>query len=276
MLEKFPVTPLLIILGSIAFLVVASRLASRADKKHIADVQAALELEGFVFGSGKAAYEGAVAAMGRVGPYRALQNGSKGVVWHAFREVHDHRCTMLEHCYISNYAGTAMVRCHTIAAVDAPTAWPALQVMNTTFFNKIGRKFGVRDIKLEDAEFNKRFRVKCVDENFALLALTPEIQAWFKASKNVEFSIGDGAVCVVKLGICKGKSASRLSAGVGVLRSMIPHELDSYNSLDAASIRDTGDRAASSDEGMDERESDEPVGEQPSGDRAEDDRRGAR
>jgi hypothetical protein len=47
------------------------------------------------------------------------------------------------------------------------------------FFSKIGKTFGMQDVKVGDVEFDKTFIVKCSDPEFIQAALLPEIMEKF-------------------------------------------------------------------------------------------------
>jgi hypothetical protein len=256
------VNDLLIVLGCVAAFAVIMVLVHRAHKKRMAGLQAMLDSKGFSATWGKEAKEKALSAgvMNFIGPFRTLRTGEKGVNWFALGMVEDRRCVVLEHRYTTGSGKNSSTHYHTIASVEAPERWPVLQLSEEAFFHKIGEKLGLRDIKVEDEEFNKRFRVKCDDEDFAVLALTPEMQAWLKLlPKRVEVSIGDRAVCVVKRWVCKAEDVATLIAAAGALRNMMPAELDSYNARDTAAEkrRDEAEEINADEEEFDESDVDQ-------------------
>lgn len=262
------VNDLLILLGCVAAFAVIMMLVHRANKKRMAGLEAMLREKGFAATWGKDAAEKALSAgvMNFIGPFRTLRTGEKGVSWFALGMAEDRRCIVLEHRYTSGSGKNTSTHYHTIAAVEAPERWPVLSLTGEAFFHKIGEKMGIRDIKVEDEEFNKRFRVKCDDEDFAVLVLTPEMQAWLKLlPKRVEVSIGDGAVCVVKRWVCKAEDVATMIAAAGALRNMLPAELESYNTREMTRPRaeqkaldSEGDEELDHEE-LDELEEVEPV-----------------
>lgn len=219
--------PFLVIGAVFALIIVGAIFAHKANKKRMAALAAMFGTAGFSFEEGKDS-PGADSAFGRLGAMRGLKTGSRGVKWHATGENDGIACTMLEHRYTTGSGKNQQTHYHTIAACPAGN-WPVLELGQEHFFHKVADAFGYKDIQLEDPEFNKAWRVKCKDENFALLALGPEVQAWIKAQpKGAAFKLGDGAVCVYKSASVPPDKVMDIVRAATALRRLLPSELDAY------------------------------------------------
>ena len=125
--------------------------------------------------------------------------------------------------------GQAMVQIsHTIYAVEAP-AWPATQIAARNWFarrfRKIGRPTG---LELDDPEFNRRFRLKTDDEDFAIALLSPEMQAFMLSKTSVKWRIASGLLCMIYNGPL---NADRMEASLQRLQrfwELVPTELDAW------------------------------------------------
>jgi hypothetical protein len=62
------------------------------------------------------------------------------------------------------------------------------------FWSAIGRAVGIRDVEVESPEFNRRYRVRCADERFAVTLLDQQVIAWMlsphSGSGSVKFELG--------------------------------------------------------------------------------------
>jgi hypothetical protein len=82
---------------------------------------------------------------------------------------------------------------------------------------------------MEDETFNRAWRVKCDDENFAMLVLHPAVQAWFlELPKSWWVEVGDGAVCVVSNTRGTEESALRGARLLAEFWGMLAPELHDY------------------------------------------------
>jgi hypothetical protein len=125
--------------------------------------------------------------------------------------------------------GQAMVQVsHTIYAVQAP-AWPATQIAARNWFGRLVRKFGrPTGLELDNPEFNRRFRFKTDDEDFAIALLSPEMQGFMLSKTSVKWRIASGRLCMLYNGTLK---PDRMEASLQRLRqfwSLVPPELESW------------------------------------------------
>ncbi len=125
--------------------------------------------------------------------------------------------------------GQAMVQIsHTIYAVEAP-AWPATQIAARNWFARLFRKIGrPTGLELDDPEFNRRFRLKTDDEDFAIALLSPEMQAFMLSKTAVKWRIASGLLCMIYNGPL---NADRMEASLQRLQrfwELVPTELEAW------------------------------------------------
>ncbi len=125
--------------------------------------------------------------------------------------------------------GQTMVQVsHTIYAVEAP-AWPATQIAARNWFGRLIHKLGrPRGLELDDPEFNRRFRLKTDDEDFAIALLSPDMQAFMLSKTSVKWRITPGRLCMIYNGTLK---ADRLEASLQRLQrfwALVPTELEAW------------------------------------------------
>ncbi len=125
--------------------------------------------------------------------------------------------------------GQAMVQIsHTIYAVEAP-AWPATQIAARNWFARLFRKIGrPTGLELDDPEFNRRFRLKTDDEDFAIALLSPEMQAFMLSKTVVKWRIASGLLCMIYNGPL---NADRMEASLQRLQrfwALVPPELEAW------------------------------------------------
>ena len=125
--------------------------------------------------------------------------------------------------------GQSMVQIsHAIYAVEAPD-WPATQIAARNWFGRLVRKLsGPRGLELDDPEFNRRFRLKTDDEDFAIALLSPEMQAFMLSKTSVKWRITPGRLCMIYSGTLK---ANRMEASLQRLQrfwKLVPPELEQW------------------------------------------------
>ena len=125
--------------------------------------------------------------------------------------------------------GQAMVQIsHTIYAVEAP-AWPATQIAARNWFGRLFRKLRrPSGLELDDPEFNRRFRLKTDDEDFAIALLSPDMQAFMLSKTSVKWRITPGRLCMIYNGAL---NVDRMEASLQRLQrfwELVPTELESW------------------------------------------------
>lgn len=73
--------------------------------------------------------------------------------------------------------------------VQLPFTCPHMTIGPEGFWSAIGRAVGIRDVEVESPEFNRRYRVRCADERFAVTLLDQQVIAWMLSPQS-----GNGSV----------------------------------------------------------------------------------
>ena len=95
----------------------------------------------------------------------------------------------------------------TAALIEVPFLAPHLIISTETWWSKMKRVVGLRDIEVESPQFNDRYQVRCADDRFAITLLDPTMIAWMMSPAS-----GLGAVTFELLGPWMLCHCSRLKA----------------------------------------------------------------
>jgi len=155
-----------------------------------------------------------------------LSTGAKGLLMHAQSDVDEMPVTLIRHSYMTLAGQTPIPVHHAVAGVACPQSWPVVRLKRRLglfgFFGRGGPQ-------LDREPFNKRWRVYTDDEEFAIMLLTPVIQAWLEdAPRKESWRIGGGWVHCIWDGDPRGPDLKLLSRRPSRLRSMTPFELDAF------------------------------------------------
>ncbi len=130
--------------------------------------------------------------------------------------------------YMVSTGQTMIQVSHTIYAVEAP-AWPATQIAAHSWFVRLFRKLNrPTGLELDDPEFNRRFRLKTDDEDFAIALLSPDMQGFMLSKTSVRWRITPGLLCMIYSGTLK---ADRMEASLQRLQrfwELVPTELEAW------------------------------------------------
>lgn len=193
--------PLLVIGGFAVVFVVILILTSRAAKKQRERLAAAVAGRGGQINF-DLSDDDAARALTLFPKLSELDRPLNCVKWVAALSVNGVPVTVLQHRYSTGSGKNRRTHVHTGVAVEASRRWPLLSLTREHALHRIADVMGFKDIRLEDEAFNKAWRVRSEDESFAILALTPEVQAWLMGTLGTkrthwEWSIGRGSVCVM-------------------------------------------------------------------------------
>lgn len=168
-------------------------------------------------------------AFSMLGTMRALRTGPSGVQWIARGDSSGLSVTLVEHVYTTGSGKNRTTHYHAIAAAPCPRSWPRVEISEEHLFDKIAQMFGRGDFNVESEEFNKRFKVKTESDDFALLLLNPEVQAWCLAlPRRTAVSIGDGAICVVRKARLSAKEVSEFAGAPAALLGLLPESMEHW------------------------------------------------
>jgi hypothetical protein len=165
-----------------------------------------------------------------MGDLSALSGGAAKLEWVARGQIEGVEVELLEHRYRVSTGKSSHTICHTLACVPCPASWPSLSMTRETFLHRWFEGLGLRDLRLEDEAFNRRWRLKCDDEGFAIAALSPGLQAWLaQADKNESWFILRGRLCVLRRdGSELGALIEQGSRPVQFL-AQLPRELENWS-----------------------------------------------
>lgn len=135
---------------------------------------------------------------------------------------------IFEHMYMVYNGSTMMPMHHTVYSTEAPD-WPTLTVKPRSMLSRLAVRLGwTSGFMLEDADFNKRFRVKTKEEDFALMLLTPQMQSFLTDKSGVTWHISPGRLCLVYSGPLRMKRMERSIERVERFWALVPEELESW------------------------------------------------
>lgn len=197
--------------------VVVMRSRARSQQRE-RDAREALEHAGFAVSVPKDERErGEV--FSRLGPARYLAGGASGVRWCAQGDVDGHHVTLALHRHGVDRDDSVEFVHTTVAATPCPVEWPLVRVVPRS----VGS--GAPGPVLENAEFRDGFRVETLDDDFALLALTPESQGLIVALagefRDPVVGLGEGALAVAVPGALDAAGLIDLARRIGELRATI-------------------------------------------------------
>lgn len=170
--------------------------------------------------------QAAAEAMNHAGLFRDLRTGPAGVRWCARVDIDGVPVRVLEHRYSTGSGKNRTTHDHAVISVPCPPSWPVLTLQQEHLFHKVANLLGHKDLQLDDPAFNARWRVKTDDENFAIVFLSPEVQARLMTlPKRTAVRVGVGAV---SLGIPRHLRPAELEALVHAVAGLwlaLPPEL---------------------------------------------------
>ncbi len=211
-----------VIVAVIAGVIVLAVASSKKNRLRRAAIAAWLQSRGLRVSPGPVARE-------ILGPIESLAARSEKAIWSGVGSIEGIQVVAIEHTYSTGSGKSRHTHNHSVISIALPTAWPTLSVTAEHFLHRIGEMFGMRDIRLDDEAFNKRFRVKCEDENFALLLLNPEVQALMMTwDKRACLAVRGDRLCVYTSRHLEEAEWRAFLDGALALRAAIAPELDNW------------------------------------------------
>ena len=127
------------------------------------------------------------------------------------------------------YTGQVNVNvAYTIYTVACPD-WPVTHVTPRNFVGRLAFKLGRRSgLMLENDEFNARFKVRDVDDEFAVTLLSPDMQAFMLDKTSVRWRIGRGRVCLIYSGSLRPRGIERSLQRMRGFWALVPPELEAW------------------------------------------------
>jgi hypothetical protein len=169
----------------VAAMIAAGVLASQATKRRMAAAAALARSRGFEFDP--ASKEPPPL------PFNLFQLGSsRRVSYHTWRPGSSD--SMFQYRYTTGSGKNRHTHHRSCVLVEVPFTAPHLTIGPEGFWSAVGRAIGVRDVEVESPDFNRRYRVSCDDDRFAITLLDHEMIAWMLSPNSgggtVKFEFG--------------------------------------------------------------------------------------
>lgn len=108
--------------------------------------------------------------------------------------------------------------------------WPKVRIRARRGLGRLFYRFGRRKgLVLDNDQFNASFRVDCADEDFAILLLNPELQAFLLEKTNVDWSAGHGAIKLFYRGQLRKNRVDQSLQRLRRFRDLIDDELFTFD-----------------------------------------------
>lgn len=108
--------------------------------------------------------------------------------------------------------------------------WPKVRIRARRGLARVFYRFGRRPgLVLDDERFNAAFRVDSEDDEFAILLLRPELQAFLLEKTNVDWSAGRGAIKLFYRGRLRRDRVDRSLERLRRFRDGIDDELFTFS-----------------------------------------------
>lgn len=162
-----------------------------------------------------------------------LPRAAKGVNMIARGIVRDRQIAVVEHLHIVSTGKSSHPVYWTFAIIDCPEHWPSLVLSEEHLGDKIMKLFGKdrSDVQTASKAFDDRWRVSCDDEDFAVLVLSEEVQAWANAlPSSARVSLGNGHASVAIKAQLTIASVDAFVDAPSTLLDLLPPELEAYGS----------------------------------------------
>lgn len=192
--------------------------ASVADKRRRRALVELLRQQGFTVVDDLAKHDrnALFAVFNSLGP---LKNGASGLRWHAVKHsgagAACRHIEIVEHVHTVGSGKNQQTIVNTCAAVIGGASWPLLMLEREGIWARVAERLGAKpDLKLENDEFNKRWRVRCDDESFAIAVLSPEMQELLAAVERPQLWLAIGGPSGI---VCVGTRAALKPATLGAL-----------------------------------------------------------
>jgi hypothetical protein len=217
----------LIVFGVVVFIVFLFVVGHAWDRRRRRDIAQLLEGRGFTVQAKPVAPE-RESLFALFAALPELRHSGAGLRWAASGPLAGSRVHIIEHAYTVKRGKNSHTVVNLCLAVAGGASWPLLTLSNESVLDRLGEKLsGKPDLKLEDDRFNKRWRIRCEDDGFALAILTPEVQAAIGQGESGEWwSFGGpgGLVCLGRRGTFTAQKLDPLFARLESVLAAIPPE----------------------------------------------------
>jgi hypothetical protein len=217
---------LLIFGGVMAVVVVGLIIGVAIDARRRKAVAERLLAQGFALDP-KPAEAAKAAAFSRLATVDKLRAGPRGVRWVATGTVADRPVQLVEYRYSTGGGKSRRVHHRTVASVSCPDGWPEFSVSEDHWYTReLTELFGKKGPILENTAFNKRWKTKTGSDDFAVVFLTPQVQAWFMGlPSGASVVVRGGGISVVRNKRVDPEGVQAAVRAPVALLAMLPEEL---------------------------------------------------
>lgn len=223
-----------LVVGVIAVSLLIGGAVWMADRKRRQGIERALTAAGFDVDFKPAAMDKQAFFASMSLALDHLKTGSSGVKWVATRRSRSGsdqppQMWIFEHSYTVGGGKNRRTITNAVAALPCAAAWPKCAVLEEHLGDKIMGMLGKKGLDLEDAAFNKRWKIQAASEDFAVLLLNPEVQRWLMdLPKKSWLRIGGGMLCVGITGQLNAEKVVLLAGCPESVVALIPPELGAW------------------------------------------------
>jgi hypothetical protein len=162
-----------------------------------------------------------------------MRHGGKGIRWLASKPRGRGEIRIIEHAYTVSTGKSSHTVVNTcIAAIGArdraAAGWPLLRLSGESVLDRLGERLGGKpDVKLDDDAFNRRWRVRCDDDGFAIALLSPEVQAILAQADSAEwwgFGGASNLICIGRRGSADPKTLDAMLTRLDSVIEAMPLE----------------------------------------------------
>ncbi|MCZ6834851.1 MAG: DUF3137 domain-containing protein [Planctomycetota bacterium] len=144
--------------------------------------------------------------------------------------VANREAVVFEHMYMVYNGSTMMPMSHTVYSTISPD-WPHTTISSRGLLSRMIHRLGFNaGLEMENEDFNRRFKVKTNDEDFALMLLTPSMQQFLVEKPNVTWQLTRGRVCLIYGGGLRFDRLERSLQRLETFWSNVAQELDDWQS----------------------------------------------
>ena len=142
--------------------------------------------------------------------------------------VGDRPIEVFEATYMIHTGQAPIMIAHTVFAAECPP-WPVTHITPRNLLGRLVAALGRRSgLAMENAEFNRRFKVSTHDEDFAIALLSPEMQEFMLSKWSVRWRISPGRLCLIYRGTLKSDRMATSLERLSRFWELVPPELEQW------------------------------------------------
>ncbi len=142
--------------------------------------------------------------------------------------VGDRPIEVFEASYMIHTGQAPIMIAHTIYAAECPQ-WPVTHITPRHILERLVARLGRQSgLAMENAEFNRRFKVKTHDEDFAIALLSPAMQEFMLSKWSARWRICPGRLCLIYRGSLKSDRMESSIERMSRFWGLVPPELEQW------------------------------------------------